>query len=90
MLLVLIYVDEKLFIGADQFDQLISDLNKSFALKTLGSISCFLGFEAYIDNTGLYLTQHKCVQDFLMIKTNMTQAKPTSTPMCDKSKSCFN
>ena len=87
MLLILIYVDDILIIGADQVqvDQLISNLNKSFVLKTLGSVSYFLGFEAYRDSTGLYLTQHKYIQD-LLIKTKMTQAKPTGTPMCSNQK----
>ena len=48
-------------------------------------MSYFLGFEAYRDSTGLYLSQHKYIQD-LLIKTKMTQAKPTSTPMCAKHK----
>ena len=87
MLLVLIYVDDILITGVDQLqvDQLMSDLNKSFEFKNLGSISYFLGFKAYRDNTRLYLTQHKCIKHFL-IKTKMDQAKPTNTPMCSNQK----
>ena len=83
----MIYVDDILITGADQFrvDKLISDLNEKFALKTLGSVSYFLGFEAYRDHTGLYLTQQKYVQD-LLLKTNMTQAKSAATPMCANQK----
>ena len=49
MLLVLIYVDDILITTADQaqVNQLISDLTYSFAL---GSVSYFLGFEAYRDH----------------------------------------
>ena len=82
---MLIYVDDILIRGDDhsQVDQLISNLNKSFALKTLGSVSYFLHFEAHRDCSGLCLTQTKYIQDFL-IKTKMDQAKPASTPMCSK------
>ncbi|KAL6333976.1 hypothetical protein AAG906_000027 [Vitis piasezkii] len=51
-----------------------------FALKTLGLISYFLGFEAFRDNSGLYLNQAKYISD-LLDKTNMVHAKPSSTPM---------
>lgn len=66
MFLVLIYVDDILITGTDQsqVNQLISDLNKSFALKTLGLVNYFLGFEAYSR------TQAKYIQD-LLVKTKM-------------------
>ena len=87
MLLVLIYVDDILITGADQMqiNQLISDLNKSFALKTLGSVNYFLEFEAYRDQSGVHLTQTKYIHD-LLVKTKMDQAKPTSTSMCSNQK----
>ena len=82
VLLVLIYVDDILITGSDQHQvtKLIADLNKQFALKTLGSMSYFLGFEAYRDEIGLYLTHHKYIQD-LLTKTKLIQAKPVCTPM---------
>ncbi|RVW57333.1 Retrovirus-related Pol polyprotein from transposon RE2 [Vitis vinifera] len=59
---------------------LVLALISRFALKTLSSISYFLGFEAFIDSSGLYLNQAKYIFD-LLIKTNMVHAKPSSTPM---------
>ncbi|KAL6334703.1 hypothetical protein AAG906_021362 [Vitis piasezkii] len=51
-----------------------------FALKTLGFISYFLGFEAFRDSSGLYLNQAKYISN-LLDKKNMVHAKPSSTPM---------
>lgn len=82
LLLVLVYVDDILLIGKDfqLIQQLASDLNSQFALKVLGPVNYFLGFEAYNrDATGLYLTQTKYTQDLLM-KTKMQIAKATPTP----------
>ena len=41
----------------------------------------FRGFQVFRDNTGIYLNQQKYVRD-LLAKTNMTDAKPQSSPMC--------
>ena len=43
--------------------QVMVDLNNQLALKTLGLLSYFLGFEAHRDNTGLYLSQTKYVSN---------------------------
>ena len=59
----------------------MEDLNQKFSLKTLGSISYFLGFEAYRDKNGIFLSQTKYTTDLLK-KANMYHAKLCSTPMC--------
>ena len=82
LVLVLVYVDD-ILITSDCFALIhfvIQALISRFALKTLSSISYFLGFEAFIDSSGLYLNQAKYIFD-LLIKTNMVHAKPSSTPM---------
>ena len=58
MLFVLVYVDDILVTGSDStaLHACIQDLDTYFALKTLGSVNYFLGFEAYRDPTGIYLT----------------------------------
>ena len=43
--------------------KVMHDLIQKFALKTLGSLSYFLGFEAHRDQTELYLTQSKHISD---------------------------
>jgi len=58
---------------------LINDLDTSLALKTLGSVNYFLGFEAYHDPTGVYLTQTTDTSD-LLLKAGTEDCKPCSTP----------
>lgn len=54
----------------------ITDLDKTFILKSLGSISYFLGFEAITDDTQLKLTQRKYLRD-LLHQTNMLKSNAT-------------
>ena len=65
------------------FKQVIKDLNQQFALKALGSVSYFLGFEVTRTHSQLHLSQSKYAVDLLeKTKTNMSHAKPSPTPMC--------
>ncbi|KAL5764857.1 hypothetical protein ACOSQ2_017451 [Xanthoceras sorbifolium] len=82
LLLLLVYVDDILITGSNSalIHKLISDLNSTFALKTLGSVNYFLGFEALRNSSGLLLTQTKYVTD-LLNKTNMLSSKPCATPI---------
>ena len=82
LVLVLVYVDDILITGDSSalIHSMIQALTSRFALKTLGSISYFLRFEAFRDNFGLYLNQDKYIYD-LLVKTHMVHAKPSSTPM---------
>ena len=61
VLFLLVYVDDILLSGnnSNLIQQTIAKLNSVFALKNLGNVGYFLGFEAYRDGTGLYLTQAK-------------------------------
>lgn len=61
--------------------QIIIDLGQAFALKTLGEVSYFLGFEAKRVEMALCLTQTKYIHD-LLAKTNMTNCKESPTPIC--------
>ena len=63
----------------------MDDLNKTFALKTLGSVGYFLGFEVHRDKHGILLTQSKYISNLLK-KANMTDAKSCLTPMCSSNK----
>ncbi|KAL5837337.1 hypothetical protein ACOSQ3_014506 [Xanthoceras sorbifolium] len=55
-------------------------MKTTFALKTLGSSGYFIGFKAFRNSTGIYLTQTKYIVD-LLVKTNMTTCKLSSTPV---------
>ncbi|KAL5838605.1 hypothetical protein ACOSQ3_015774 [Xanthoceras sorbifolium] len=87
VIFLLVYVDDILLTGTDsyQIQQLISKLNATFALKNLGSVSYFLGFETHRDVSGLFLTQTKYICDLLQ-KTNMLDCKPYDTPLSARTK----
>ncbi|KAL5825480.1 hypothetical protein ACOSQ3_021543 [Xanthoceras sorbifolium] len=84
---VLIYVDDILITGNDPslIHTTINFLISKFALKTLGQVHYFLGFEAFRNSDGIFLTQTKYVHD-LLAKTNMLNAKPCFTPICSSVK----
>lgn len=76
------YVDDILVTGNDSqlISQVVEDLNSQFALKTLGPVNYFLGFEVKRNDKGLLLTQSKYAQD-LLEKAGMADSKPCVTPM---------
>ena len=57
----MVYVDDILITGSNlvALGEFIRDLDTNFALKTLGSVHYFLGFEAHRNKAGIYLTQSK-------------------------------
>ena len=85
MLLLLVYVGDILITGENSEDvhQIIKDLNKQFAVKTLGPVNYFLGFEVKYSPTGLHLSQSKYARDLLQ-KTNMAEAKLSPTPVFEQ------
>uniref|UniRef100_A0A803R1P3 Reverse transcriptase Ty1/copia-type domain-containing protein n=1 Tax=Cannabis sativa TaxID=3483 RepID=A0A803R1P3_CANSA len=87
LLLILVYVDDILITGHDQHQvqHVISTLQSKFALKILGPVSYFLGFEVIRDGSHLYLTQHKYTKD-LLNSTQMNDSKSQPTPMCSTTK----
>ncbi|XP_031278031.1 uncharacterized protein LOC116136469 [Pistacia vera] len=58
----------------------VTDLNNKFALKTVGEVQYFLGFEVKRSNSGLLLTQTKYAHDLLQ-KAGIQDCKPCLTPM---------
>ena len=89
--LFLIYVDDILITSENLtlVHQVIQDLNTHFALKTLGEVSYFMGFEAFRNETSLYLNQSKYIRDLLQ-KANMAKAKSSPTSMALGRKLSFN
>lgn len=63
LILLLVYIDDILLTGNDvnMIAQLVLNLNKEFALKDLGVLSYFLGFEASSNDKRILLTQNKYV-----------------------------
>ncbi|XP_062118383.1 uncharacterized mitochondrial protein AtMg00810-like [Humulus lupulus] len=74
-------MDDILITGSNQklLSQLISDLNKEFAVKTLGPLHYFLGVEVSRTSSSMYISQSKYVAD-LLTKLHMEGAKPSSNP----------
>ena len=91
MIFILIYVDDILLIGACLTDvqKFIQDLHHVFALKTLGAVNYFLSFEVMHTPYAIHLCQSKYASD-LLLHANMSQSKPSDTPMCLSSKLFFN
>lgn len=87
IIIVLVYVDDILITGNDNSTiiAIIDKLSSQFALKTLGSLNYFLGFEVCRNSIGLYLSQHKYIKD-LLTKANMSSCKPCSNPFSTSSK----
>ena len=82
LIFILVYVDDIMITGDNSttIRTLIHDLNTDFALKTLRSMHYFLGFEVIRTPSVLHLCQTMYASDLLQ-KTNMSNVKPSSTPM---------
>ncbi|KAL5789447.1 hypothetical protein ACOSQ2_004335 [Xanthoceras sorbifolium] len=87
LLYVLVYVDDILITGTDNrlIHQAIEVLHSRFALKALGAVNYFLGFEAFRNDHGIYLTQTKYILD-LLTKTQLLNSKLCDTPICSSVK----
>lgn len=73
---LLAYVDDILIAGNDSslIQSIISDLDKSFSLKSLGPVQYFLWFEVVRTTSSLHLNQIKYTID-LLTKTNMLRGQ---------------
>ncbi|KAH9799567.1 retrovirus-related pol polyprotein from transposon RE2 [Citrus sinensis] len=82
LLLVLVYVDDIIITGSNsaRVQQVIQDMQHTFALKDLGELSYFLGIEVSKLNNGIHLSQAKYIADILM-KHDLTHCSPVPTPM---------
>ncbi|KAH9684881.1 retrovirus-related pol polyprotein from transposon RE1 [Citrus sinensis] len=60
--------------------QVIQDMQHTFALKDLGELSYFLGIEVSKLHNGIHLSQAKYIADILL-KHDLTHCSPVSTPM---------
>ena len=80
LVILLVYVDDILIIGTNPkvIEKLTTYLNKTFALKLLGSLHYFLSIEAFQSDIELYLTQSKYIVDLLK-KTKKEGVKAYST-----------
>jgi hypothetical protein len=80
-LFVLVYVDDIIVTGTQDSDieDFIKQLQSTFQVRHLGTLSYFIGIQASRNTEGLYLKQSKYISD-LLDKTQMIGARPLSTP----------
>jgi hypothetical protein len=83
---LLIYVDDIIIVSSvpTATDELLQLLSSDFAVKDLGTLHYFLGIEVIPVKDGLLLSQQRYIRD-LLSKTNITEAKPVSSPMASSS-----
>ncbi|KAK2987221.1 hypothetical protein RJ640_022253 [Escallonia rubra] len=83
---VQLYVDDIILTGNDiEFlDSFVKNLDLRFSLKDLGPLHHFLGVEVIPTPGGLFLSQHRHIND-LLNNFSMTGAKEVNTPMCTSS-----
>lgn len=79
---VLVYVNDILIIGsnAKEVQQIIDKLYFNFALKDLGLLNYFLGFEITRNSSGIHFSKHKYIKS-LLTQTSWSDAKSCDTPM---------
>lgn len=78
---IITYVDDILIVGKDEvIEEIIANLNNKYKLKNLGEISNNLSMNIRKVNKRYFINQTSKI-DELIIKFNLQDAKPHSTPM---------
>ena len=81
IVILLIYVDDIIITGdnSGSIEELVSNLNRTFALKDLGELNFFLGIQVNRKQNAILLSQTKYIQD-LLAKTEMSDCKGIESP----------
>ncbi|KAA0026101.1 putative mitochondrial protein [Cucumis melo var. makuwa] len=81
VVLLLVYVDDIIVTSNDSvlISTLIKSLDKQFALKDLGRLTYFLGFQVNYLKSGFILNQEKYISD-LLHKLQLSDLKPAPSP----------
>ena len=82
IVLLLVYVDDIVIIGTDTLliTQLQQHLQDSFHMKDLGTLTYFLGLEVHRDSSGIFLHQHKYIQDLITL-AGLQDSSSVDTPL---------
>nr|KYP49861.1 Retrovirus-related Pol polyprotein from transposon TNT 1-94 [Cajanus cajan] len=69
IVLILVYVDDLIITGTDTrlITKLQVMLHATFCMKDLGQLTYFLGLEVHHRSNGIYLNQHKYIQDLITL-----------------------
>ena len=79
---LLVYVNDIVLTGSDPtfLNKFVEALSQKFSIKDLGMLHHFLGVEVIPTQLGLFLSQHRYIQDILQ-QFHMEGAKDVSTPL---------
>jgi hypothetical protein len=82
MVFLLVYVDDIILTGNDigLITKLQHMLHSTFQMKDLGHLTYFLGLEVHSRDHGLFLNQHKYIQDLIEL-AGLKDATAVDTPM---------
>ncbi|WVZ18935.1 hypothetical protein V8G54_006257 [Vigna mungo] len=82
IVVLLVYVDDIVVTGSDQdvISRIKQMLNSTFHMKELGHLNYFLGLELHYHPEGIFVNQHKYIQDLVQL-AGLTNATPVDTPM---------
>lgn len=82
MVFLLVYVDDIILTGNDigLITELKHMLHSKFQMKDLGHLTYFLGLEVHSRDHGLFLNQHKYIQDLIEL-AGLKDATAVDTPM---------
>ncbi|KAJ0852435.1 putative RNA-directed DNA polymerase [Helianthus annuus] len=85
----MVYVDDIVLTGNQPkfLDHFIQSLSNKFSVKDLGMLHHFLGVEVIPTSTGLFLSQHRHIQDILH-QFKMDGAKIVTTPLSTSDPLC--
>nr|KYP49505.1 hypothetical protein KK1_028786 [Cajanus cajan] len=81
-IVLLIYVDDMVIMGSDHtsIQHLKEQLKAPFHMKDLDPLLYFLGLEVSMDSKGIFLRQHKYVEDLISL-AGLHSATPVDTPL---------
>nr|CAD1830248.1 unnamed protein product [Ananas comosus var. bracteatus] len=82
IVLLFVYVDDIVITGTDSLliTQLKQHLRQSFHMKDLGHLTYFLGLEVQTDSSGIFLHQHKYIQDLIALG-GLQDSSSVDTPL---------
>ncbi|XP_068639303.1 uncharacterized mitochondrial protein AtMg00810-like [Aristolochia californica] len=82
MVILLVYVDDIIITGTDSglITKLQKVLHADFHMKDLGQLRYFLGMEVHHTPRGIFLNQHKYIQDLITL-TGLEDTSSVPTPM---------
>ena len=82
MVFHLVYVDDIIITGNDSglISKLQNMLHSTFQMKDLGHLTYFLGMEVHSRDHGLFLNQHKYIQDLIEL-AGLKAATAVDMPM---------